>query len=134
MGENVEEDAFTTSHQGNKAVGMLTLSVLLGIFITGLWPMKLCGFEPRKFSSPVLQGLCCLFPEHGCSLRSLSFLPSSSSFTSTLPPHWGPLRDVEYPSVEEYYLWQIGTELHRLWKELPTAGPCPPAWVPLNSR
>lgn len=50
MGENLEEDAFTTSRQGNKAVGMLTLSALLGIFITGLWPMKLCGFEPRKSS------------------------------------------------------------------------------------
>lgn len=82
----------------------------------GLWPTKLYGLEPRKFCSPIFQGLCCLFPEHSSSPCSLSF------------PSGDPLEIQNTPSLKEYYLLQIGAALHMVWKELT---PLPPSGWPI---
>lgn len=99
---------------------MFTLTGRLGMFIVGLWPKKIYGLDPRKFSRAVLQGLLSL--PRAQLLTELPVCPFP--FPLPLPPlpllpHWGPSRHVECPSLEGHYLLQIGAEFHGLERASP---------------
>lgn len=81
-----------------------------------LWLTKLYGLEPREFCSP---GAVLSLPR----TQLLTVLPV---FPSLLSP--GDSLEIQNtPSLEEYYLLQIGAALHMVWKDLP---PSPaPTWL-----
>lgn len=131
-GENVQEDTLPTSCYGNKAVGlwMVTLCYLDAYHINIHGPLahEALWTRTQKVLQPNLSGAVLSLPR----AQLLTVLPV---FPSLLPTG-DPLEIQNTPSLEEYYLLQIGAKLHMVWKELTSplpVWPMPLCMVPLNS-